>query len=186
MLSSEIEEEHIRKMALDTCKGMAYLHKTSIIHRDLKCANLLVDLYWTIKVGDFGLSRVVSSNEASMTSCGTPAWAAPEVMQHRRYSTKADVFSFAVCLWEMTTRAKPYAELQPCQIVIEVAVHGSRPEISEDITPQFLKIIEACWEANPEKRKTFPELVEYFEGLRCPVPVHAFPYDYGEEPSAET
>jgi predicted Ser/Thr protein kinase len=175
-----VEEAHIKQMAIDTCLGLAYLHRMNIMHRDLKCANLLVDNNWTVKVGDFGLSRPIPEKEYTMTSCGTPAWAAPEVMQHRKYSTKADVFSFAICLWEMTTRQKPYAELEPYQIVIEVAVHNRRPELPNDILPQFADAIKACWKTDPEKRPSFTELVDYFESVKCPEPIHKTPYDYAE------
>jgi len=175
-----IEDAHIQQMAIDTCKGMAYLHEKSLIHRDLKCANLLVDEDWSVKVGDFGLSRPIPEKEYTMTSCGTPAWAAPEVMQHRKYSTKADVFSFAICLWEMTTRQKPYSDLEPYQIVIEVAVHNRRPELTEEVTSYFSDAIEACWKTDPESRPSFIDLVEYFESISCPEPIHKTPYDYAE------
>ena len=57
-----------------------------------------------------------------MTACGTPSWAAPEVIRHQKYSFKADVFSFGICLWEMSTRAKPYEDVPPYQVVIAVAM----------------------------------------------------------------
>jgi len=175
-----VEDAHIQQMAIDTCLGMAYLHEMNIIHRDLKCSNLLVDESWTVKVGDFGLSRSVPDKEYTMTSCGTPAWAAPEVLQHRKYTTKADVYSFAICLWEMTTRQKPYSDLEPYQIVIEVAVHNRRPELSDEVTYYFTDAVKACWKTDPEKRPSFTDLVEYFEGITCPEPIHRTPYDYAE------
>jgi len=175
-----IEDAHIQQMAVDTCLGMAYLHETYIIHRDLKCSNLLVDDTWTVKVGDFGLSRSIPDKESTMTSCGTPAWAAPEVLQNRKYSTKADVYSFAICLWEMTTRQKPYADMEQYQVVIEVAVNNRRPEFSDEVGTYFVDAIKACWKTDPEKRPSFTDLVEYFEGINCPEPVHRTPYDYAE------
>lgn len=93
-------------------KGMAYIHGAQIIHRDLKCSNLLVTKDWNIKgihleeftisvphillVSDFGLSRFVSDAGNTMTACGTPSWAAPEVLRNSNYSFKADVYRFCL------------------------------------------------------------------------------------------
>lgn len=70
------------KFALDICEGMRYLHKCkpAIVHRDLKSHNLLVNDELRVKVCDFGLARLMQNNltTGTMTSCGTPAWTAPE------------------------------------------------------------------------------------------------------------
>jgi len=73
----ELSWDLIRRMALDTCKGMNYLHCSNpiIIHRDLKSHNLLVDESWKVKVSDFGLSRKIEDEVATtLTACGTPCW----------------------------------------------------------------------------------------------------------------
>lgn len=100
---------------------MAYLHGAQIIHRDLKSHNLLVDRHWTIKVGDFGLSRAMDQTASTMTACGTPCWTAPEVLNNERYTIKADVYSFGICLWEMCTREDPYEGMPPYNVIIAVA-----------------------------------------------------------------
>lgn len=69
------------RVGLHTCRGMAYLHgfNPKIIHRDLKCANLLLDKQWTVKCADFGLSRELMS--AATTRVGSVQWAAPEILR---------------------------------------------------------------------------------------------------------
>jgi len=94
-----IEPEHVRKFAVDSCKGMAYLHSRKILHRDLKTHNLLVDGNFNVKVADFGLSRSMVDQDATMTACGTPSWAAPEVLRRDHYTHKADIYSFGICMW---------------------------------------------------------------------------------------
>jgi sterile alpha motif and leucine zipper-containing kinase AZK len=64
---------------LDTARGMTYLHKVHIVHRDLKSHNLLVDQHFVIRICDFGLSRLAEGTQNTMTACGTPCWTAPEV-----------------------------------------------------------------------------------------------------------
>lgn len=96
-------------LALDAARGMYYLHtsKPPVLHRDLKTANLLVDQNWVVKVADFGLSRVLDTQK-EMTVCGTAETCAPEVLSRNSYTEKADVYSFAIVLWEMLTREKLY------------------------------------------------------------------------------
>eukprot|EP01125_Pyxidicula_operculata_P014889 TRINITY_DN5012_c1_g1_i1.p1 TRINITY_DN5012_c1_g1~~TRINITY_DN5012_c1_g1_i1.p1 ORF type:complete len:841 (-),score=158.73 TRINITY_DN5012_c1_g1_i1:342-2864(-) len=116
----KIQNHHICKMALDACRGMTYLHESNVIHRDLKCGNMLVDHNWSIKVSDFGLSRGIDDDETNptMTSCGTPRYIAPEVIRKHHYTYKADVYSFAMCLYEMCTRKKPWGDITTLQIIL--------------------------------------------------------------------
>jgi len=94
------------QMALDIAQGMLFLHSRGYIHRDLKSHNLLVDDNFRIKVCDFGFARCVDKTEM-MTVCGTDEWMAPEVALGRHYDEQADVFSYAMVLVELITRAKP-------------------------------------------------------------------------------
>jgi len=160
------EPEHIRKFALDTCKGMAYIHGAKIMHRDLKCSNLLVTKDWNIKVSDFGLSRFVTDVGNTMTACGTPSWAAPEVLRNNNYSFKADVYSFGVSLWEMITQKYPYDGQPPYHVVISVATKGIRPELNSSIPPEFAKMMTTCWDEDPEVRPSFGDLVIELEELK--------------------
>ena len=69
------------------------------------------------------------------TSVGTPAWMAPEVLAHQRYSEKADVYSFGVVLWEMTARQIPYREMNGMQAAVSVMNRGLRPDIPAHTPP---------------------------------------------------
>jgi len=176
-----IESEHIRRFAIDACKGMNYLHSKKIIHRDLKTHNFLVDTNWNLKVADFGLSRTMVEQSGTMTACGTPSWAAPEVLRRDHYTQKADVYSFAICLWEMNTRQRPYGNLKPYQVVISVATEGLRPDIQEhSIPPYFEKIITQCWNDNPDDRPEFNQLRDILSEIKCPTPRNRYP-DYRKE-----
>jgi len=172
-----IEVEHIRKWSADTCRGMEYLHNANIIHRDLKPANLLVDYEWNIKVGDFGLSRVVSNAQVTqtLTACGTISCSAPEVLRDQRYSLKADIYSFGVCLWAMFTRKKPYPKKTDAQIVIAVAIEGKRLHIPQKMPKEMTKLLKLCWATDPKARPNFGVLAEAFESLVVPEPPNPVP-----------
>ncbi|KAA3459733.1 serine/threonine-protein kinase EDR1 isoform X1 [Gossypium australe] len=83
--NNQLDERRRLRMALDTARGMNYLHNCTpmIVHRDLKSPNLLVDRNWVVKVCDFGLSRMKHSTYlSSMSTAGTAEWMAPEVLRN--------------------------------------------------------------------------------------------------------
>ena len=148
------------KLAMDAARGMRFLHthKPTIIHRDLKSLNLLVDEQWTLKVTDFGLSRF-KSQQLMTGQCGTFQWMAPEVVASQSYTEKADVYSFGVNLWELWTRKVPYGKLQPMQVAVAVMSKGKRPHVPDDMPSAYRSLMEACWEQRPEKRPPFTEIM---------------------------
>lgn len=145
--------------------GMVYLHSRSIIHRDLKSLNFLVDEHFIIKVCDFGASRVKADQAATMTTIGTPAWTAPEVLQGLEYTEKADVYSFGVVLWEVVTRANPYAGMEPMQICMKVMMDNVRPPMPPDCPPAYRSLIERCWDRDPAVRPSFLVIVDEVDAM---------------------
>ncbi|CAM8980803.1 unnamed protein product [Rhodiola kirilowii] len=169
-----LDERRRLNMAYDVAKGMNYLHKRNppIIHRDLKSPNLLVDKKFTVKVADFGLSRLKTNTYiSSKTAAGTPEWMAPEVLRDEPSNEKSDVFSFGVILWELVTMQQPWSNLNAAQVVAAVGFRGKRLEIPRDLNPQVASIIEACWANEPWKRPSFSNIMELLKPLmKAPLP----------------
>ncbi|KAL6846945.1 hypothetical protein ACP4OV_022798 [Aristida adscensionis] len=146
-------------MALDIARGMNYLHHSSppIIHRDLKSSNLLVDKNWTVKVADFGLSRLKRETFlTTKTGKGTPQWMAPEVLRNEPSDEKSDVYSYGVILWELVTQKIPWENLNSMQVIGAVGFMNQRLDIPSDVDPQWTSIILSCWERRPATTTLIP------------------------------
>ncbi|KYR02832.1 SMAD/FHA domain-containing protein [Tieghemostelium lacteum] len=149
------------KMSIDIAQGMNYLHNYNprIIHRDLKCVNLLVDNNFNVKVSDFGLSRFISGSgqESAKTFCGTLPFIAPEVFAGRGYSTQADVFSFGIVLWEILTHKQPSGNTASTVL--------GHPEIPSNCPVPFSDLIKACCHKNPDLRPNFSQIIQRLKAM---------------------
>ncbi|EFA80155.1 hypothetical protein PPL_06977 [Heterostelium album PN500] len=160
----------MKSIALDIAKGMNYLHCCDpiIIHRDLKSHNLLVDEHFRVKISDFGLSTRFKQHldkKTTMTPVGTPCWTAPEVLRNDPYTEKADIFSYAIVLWELVTREDPYQGMPTFQIVISVGQHKLRPIVPPHVSAPFTRLITECWSEDPSQRPSFQEIVKRLEAI---------------------
>ncbi|XP_057966395.1 serine/threonine-protein kinase STY46 [Malania oleifera] len=153
------------KVAIDVSKGMNYLHQNNIIHRDLKAANLLMDENDVVKVADFGVARVKVQSGVMTAETGTYRWMAPEVIEHKPYDHKADIFSFGVVLWELLTGKIPYEYLTPLQAAIGVVQKGMRPTIPKHTNPKLIELLERCWQQDPALRPDFSEIIEILKQI---------------------
>lgn len=95
---------------------------------------------------------------------GTYRWMAPEVINHQPYDQKADVFSFAIVLWELVTAKVPYDTMTPLQAALGVR-QGLRPDLPENTHPKLLDLMKRCWDAVPTNRPPFSEITIELEQL---------------------
>lgn len=172
----QVDEKRRIKMALDVARGMNCLHTSTptIVHRDLKSPNLLVDKNWNVKVSDFGLSRLKHNTFlSSKSTAGTPEWMAPEVLRNEPSNEKCDVYSFGVILWELATLKLPWIGMNPMQVVGAVGFQNRRLEIPKELDPLVARIIWECWQTDPSLRPSFAQLTVALKPLqRLVIPSH--------------
>ncbi|KAJ4823702.1 hypothetical protein Tsubulata_050141 [Turnera subulata] len=158
-------------IAMDAAFGMEYLHSKNIVHFDLKCDNLLVNLRDPqrpiCKVGDFGLSRIKRNTLVSGGVRGTLPWMAPELLNgsSSRVSEKVDVFSFGISLWEILTGEEPYADMHCGAIIGGIVKNTLRPTIPERCDSQWRTLMEQCWSADPDARPSFTEITNRLRAM---------------------
>ena len=150
----QYSESHALRLLKETASGLLYLHAVGIVHRDIKPGNILVGLKdVTAKIADYGISRVADTSQ-TMTQTGTVLYMAPEVTRGERYGFAADVFSFAIMMYELCDRDLPYSKHErdrPMRLAVDVS-EGRRPDIREEWNPAILYILSACWSGDPARR----------------------------------
>ncbi|KAJ6998896.1 serine/threonine-protein kinaseY8-like isoform X1 [Populus alba x Populus x berolinensis] len=157
--------QSLLRVAIDVSEGMHCLHQNNIVHRDLKSANLLMDENGVAKVADFGVARVQDQSGVMTAETGTYRWMAPEVIEHKPYDHKADVFSFGIVLWELLTGKLPYEHLSPLQAAVGVVQQGLRPSIPSHSHPKLAELLDRCWQQDPSLRPDFSEILELLQQL---------------------
>lgn len=155
-LKKKLSWQRRLKMLCDICRGLMYIHRMKIAHRDLKSANCLVNKYWAVKICDFGLSRRLDTRPVKdSSSAGTPEWMAPELIRNEPFTEQCDIFSLGVIIWELCTLKKPWEGIPSVQVVYAVANDGQRLEIPEG---PLSTLIADCW-AEPDKRPSCQEVL---------------------------
>ncbi|PIA35259.1 hypothetical protein AQUCO_03600137v1 [Aquilegia coerulea] len=112
--------EKLIAIALNIARGMEYIHSQGVIHRDLKPENILFDEQCNLKVADFGIACEEAFVDSLVDDPGTYRWMAPEVIKHKPYGRKVDVYSFGLVLWELVAGVIPYERMTPVQAAFAV------------------------------------------------------------------
>ena len=152
-------------IAMQVIDGMAYLEENSYVHRDLAARNILVGDNLVCKVADFGLARLVEADFYEVHGKAKLAikWTAPEAVLYNRFTSKSDVWSFGITLYEIFTRGhSPYPGLTNSQ-VLEKVEKGYRMSQPENCPYQIYNIMLKCWREEPENRISFAGLQFEFE-----------------------
>mmetsp|Transcript_45766 Transcript_45766/g.96045 ORF Transcript_45766/g.96045 Transcript_45766/m.96045 type:complete len:499 (+) Transcript_45766:286-1782(+) len=156
-------------VALQLSAAMVYLHSHSVIFRDLKPANVGFDVRGDLKIFDFGLARIVPEGDAyndlyDMSGAGSPRYMAPECLRRGEYNLKADVYTFAIVLWEILTGETPYGFVaNRDELYYHVVQEHDRPVIDKRWPSDIKGMLESSFDANPKKRpkmKLFYEIIQ--------------------------
>mmetsp|Transcript_23807 Transcript_23807/g.52049 ORF Transcript_23807/g.52049 Transcript_23807/m.52049 type:complete len:526 (-) Transcript_23807:446-2023(-) len=159
-------EEAIAAACHDALKGLEYLHgqKRGIIHRDIKCANLLLSSDGVVKLADFGVAAQLNSTASKRSSViGTPHWMAPEVIQNGKYDARADVWSLGITAMEMAQMHPPLYDVRPVLKVMFAIASADPPGLDEPdkFSQTFRDFVCYALKKEAAKRPSSSELLQH-------------------------
>src|SRR6266446_3761680 len=142
------------EIARQICAGLAAAHERGVIHRDLKPANVMLDGAGKIRITDFGLASIAASIQGAEVRAGTPAYMAPEQLAGREVSTKSDIYSLGLILYEILTgkRAFEASTLPELMKQRESGAVTNPSTLVRDLDPLVERVILRCLESDAEKR----------------------------------
>jgi len=159
-----LSEGQIRVIFRQLLKGVEYIHSKSVAHRDLKCANVMMNLvceeqgdqirilYPELKIGDFGLSCLVKDGKKELSMVGSRYWMSPEMIQRIGYDTKTDIYSLGCLMYELMTGSAPYRSKGGLYSLFHHATFGC-PSLPEGLYPHLCKsFFLAMVDKNPNTR----------------------------------
>ncbi|KAL0359122.1 UNVERIFIED_CONTAM: CBL-interacting protein kinase [Sesamum angustifolium] len=158
----KLKENTARKYFQQLISAVSFCHNRGVYHRDLKPENLLLDENGTLKVSDFGLSALTDSKRQDgllHTTCGTPAYVAPEVIGRKGYDgAKADIWSCGVILFVLLTGYLPFHD--PNLIEMYRKISRAEYKCPPWLSPQVRRLLSRILDPNPQTRISIEEIME--------------------------
>ncbi|XP_078474773.1 tyrosine-protein kinase SYK-like isoform X1 [Lampetra planeri] len=167
--SGTMPVENILELMHQVSAGMKYLEERNFVHRDLAARNVLLVNERYAKISDFGLSKCLASDEyykASNVGRWPIKWYAPECINYRRFTSKGDVWSFGVTMWEaFSFGSKPYPKMKGHEVLVFLE-RGMRLDKPEHCPDPVYQIMLAAWNLSPDARPMFQEIDMQLESLK--------------------
>jgi NIMA (never in mitosis gene a)-related kinase len=134
------------------CLGLKHIHDRKIIHRDLKGQNIFLTKSGMVKVGDFGICKILSNTKAlAKTVVGTPYYLSPEIVQSKPYNLKSDIWSMGVILYEMCALKPPF-DAPSLHILAMKIARGAFNPVPRVYSSEMRSLIASMLNVNPSSR----------------------------------
>jgi len=158
-----LNENQISIICRDVLQGLAYIHRSGKIHRDIKSGNMVLNTKGVTKIVDFGVSADLKGEHSKRsTMVGSPYWMAPEVITEEGYDQKADIWSLGVTCIEMAEGEPPNHNIKPMLVMIQLPTKPPpRLQAEDQYSAEFVDFVRLCVIKDPAERPIADELLKH-------------------------
>lgn len=157
--TTNFDEDKILNWFVQICLAIKYIHDRKILHRDLKTQNIFLMRNGTVKLGDFGIAKVLDHTTSfAKTSIGTPYYLSPEICLGRRYNTKSDIWSLGCILYEMCTLKHPFDSNSINGLIMKITKAKQAP-IPKQYSAKLHALVDTLLAKQPSKRPTVNQIL---------------------------
>jgi serine/threonine protein kinase len=155
----QLQFSEIQRLFFQIVRALYFMHESGVAHRDIKPENILLDHNYVVKLADFGFSRHTEGNLLMETPCGSPFYAAPEIILGQPYDgPKADIWSVGVVLFGISTGALPWTAQNQAMLTYQIS--NGVYTIPDFLNPAVKECIAGCMSVDPLGRMTAWELLQ--------------------------
>ncbi|XP_075928828.1 serine/threonine-protein kinase Nek8-like isoform X5 [Petromyzon marinus] len=158
---SLLDEDTILHFFVQIALALHHVHSNHILHRDLKTHNILLDKRQTVvKIGDFGISKILSSKSKAYTVVGTPCYISPELCEGKPYNQKSDIWALGCILYELASLKRAFEAENLPALVLKI-MSGNFAPVSDRYSGELRQLVVSLLNLDPSKRPQLSEVLSH-------------------------